>query len=154
MKGIFIKLISLAMFFVVVFGTQVLAEEYIGECCWKVTDPENETSYVIGKFAVTCIGDTHFMLNGTFTNFTNDIQEGIDVAHGNAEIVGSNIIVTLVNTYYIPTEEYGFSVVNFQLNPVTLSGTSRTIDTAHQFFSGEITKEYVEGQVEFLSNCP
>ena len=123
------------------------------EFCWKLNDPVTPESYSIGKFAVTDVGDGHFSLNGTFTNFDNNVPTNTHVAHGNAEIIDSMIVVTLVNTFYVSSEEYGFSMINFQLNPSTLSGAFRTIDTAYQFSSDEITKEYGEGPLEFLPNC-
>jgi hypothetical protein len=146
---------------------QAFAGDYVGEYCWKIIDPENDANYVIGKFAVTHMGDGHFLLNGTFTNFDDNAQQQIDVAHGNAEIVDSMIVVTLVNTYYVSSEEseeygnmsvgsseeYGFSMINFQLNPSTLSGTFRTIDTGYQFSFNKITIKYGEGPLEFLPTC-
>ena len=80
-------------------------------------------SYVIGKFAVTDVGDGHYSLNGTFTNFDNNIPTNTCVAHGNAEIIDSMIIVTLVNTFYVSSKEYGFSMINFQMNPSTGTGS-------------------------------
>jgi hypothetical protein len=143
---------SLVLLQLVVCGGQALAANYLGEFCWKINDPVT-TDYVIGKFAVTDVGDGHYSLNGTFTDFDNNVPTETNVAHGNAEIIDSMIVVTLVNTFYVSSEEYGFSMINFQLNPSTLSGTFRTIDTAYQFSSDEITKEYGEGPVEFLPNC-
>ena len=133
--------------------SSIEASDYLGEFCWKLDDPVALESYVIGKFAVEDIGDGHYSLNGTFTNFDNNVQKNTDVAHGNAEIIDSTIVVTLVNTFYVSSVEYGFSMINFQLNPSTLSGTVRTINTAYQFSSDEITKEYGEGSLEFLPNC-
>ena len=145
-------LVSLVAFFLLIFGVQAFAGNYIGEYRWKLIDPENNANYVIGKFAVTDVGGGHHVLNGTFTNFENNVPINTDVAHGNAEVVDSMIVVTLVNTFDVSSEEYGFSVINFQLNPSTLSGTFRTIDTAYQFSSDEITREYLEGSVEFIPN--
>lgn len=144
---------SLALLQLVVCGGQAFAANYLGELCWKLNDPVTPENYVIGKFAVTDIGDGHYTLSGTFTNFDNNVPTNTDVAHGNAEIIDSMIVVTLVGTFYVSSEEYGFSMINFQLNPSTLSGTFRSIDTAYQFQSHEITKEYGEGPLEFLSNC-
>ena len=160
MKGTSLKfrldslgLVLLVAFFFLAFGVQAFAGDYVGECCWKISDPENDANHGIGKFAVTHMGDGHFLLNGTFTSFDDNVQQQVDVAHGNAEIIDSMIVVTLVNTFYVSSEEYGFSMINFQLNPSTLSGTFRTINTAYQFSSNEITKEYGEGSVEFLPTC-
>jgi len=131
----------------------VFANNYLGEFCWRINDsiPGN---YIILKFAVSDVGDGHFSLNGIFIDYENNVVEGNpDVGHGNAELVGSMIVMTLVNSYYVPSEEYGSSVLNIQLNPSTLSGTYRTIDTAYQFSSSGFTQEFGDGAIEFLPNC-
>jgi|LGVF01.2.fsa_nt_gb hypothetical protein len=155
-KGIKIKwsrffLLALIMLFFYV--KPVLAGNYLGEFCWRINDsiPEN---YIILKFAVSDVGGGHYSLNGTFIDYENNVaQENPDVGHGNAELVDSMIVMTLVNSYYVPSEEYGSSVLNIQLNPSTLSGTYRTIDTAYQFSSSAFTQEFGDGAIEFLPNC-
>ncbi len=135
------------------FGGQALAATYLGEFCWKQVDPDSSANFVLGRFGVTDIGDSHFTFNGSFTDFENNVPGNIDVAHGNAEIIDSTVLVTLVNSFFIPSEEYGFSMINFELDLATLDGTFKTIDTAHQFSSGGITEEFAEGPIEFVPDC-
>lgn len=147
-------ILSLVLTQSILFGGQALGGTFLGEFCWKIPDPESSEAYVIGRFAVTDVGGGHHALNGTLTNFEDDVPMNVDVANGNAEGVDSMIVMTLVNTFHVPSEEYGSSMINFQLNPSTLSGTFRTIDTAYQYSSGLISREYAEGPVEFLPVCP
>lgn len=131
----------------------VYAEEYLGEICWRLDDSATSGSYVIGKFAVSHIGDGHFSLGGTFTSFDHDIPVNVDVANGTAEIIDETVVMTLVNSYYVESEEYGFSIVNIRLKPSTLGGTYRTIDTAYNFDSKEFTQEFGDGSIKLLPKC-
>ena len=149
-KCTFFLLALIMLFFYV---KPVFADNYLGELCWRINDSTPGT-YVILKFAVSDVGGGHYSLNGTFTNYENNVVSGkSDVGHGNAELVDSMIVMTLVNSYYVPSEEYGSSVINIQLNPSTLSGTYRTIDTAYQFSSRGFTQEFGDGAIEFLPSC-
>jgi hypothetical protein len=145
------SLVLLVLFFHV---KPVFAGNYLGEFCWRINDTTTPGSYTIGKFAVSDVGDSHYSLDGTFTSFdVNGAREPhLDVAHGNAEIIDTMIVMTLVNSYYVPSEEYGSSVLNIQLNPSTFSGTYRTIDTAYQFSSSKFTQKFGDGIIEFLPN--
>ena len=143
------------LFYTFVFAGQALAEGYLGDFCWKISDSgSGSQEYSIGKFAVTDVGGGHFTLNGKSTNYENDKPEGdlleaTEVGHGNAEMVGSTIVVTMTLTSY-DDGDYGFSVMRWQLENSTLNGTFKVLYTERE---PKIITDYDEGSIEFLPSC-
>jgi len=150
MQSVLIVL-SLVIFTLSLDRGWAIAGDYLGEYRWKLYEEPKNTQYVILKLAVTHMGDDHNLVNGTATNFENGVQKNIDVVHGNSEITGSTTTMTLINSYFVPSTEYGYSAIQIQIDSSTLNGTYRTIDTAYQFSSGQITQEFGQGSIEFLS---
>ena len=101
------------------------AESYLGDFCWQVT--ENEAPAWIYKFGVYEKEGVRYALYGT----GDDGNGGIAAANGNAEIVGSNIIMTITGSgigEQIGAWSETFSAI---MSISTLSGTWHNIGTIY-----------------------
>jgi len=101
--------VSLVMIFFLMLGIAIsdaYAGNYLGEFCWQ--DEEGG----IAKLAVTDMGNGHFLLNGILTE-----DEGeIGVMHGNAEIVGDKVYITITAAGSDEDVEHGHGRVLSFLN--------------------------------------
>jgi hypothetical protein len=141
--------VSLSIIFFLILGigvSNVKAGTYLGELCWEI-EMEGKTPFVM-KYAVTDMGNGHFLLNGKGT--TPDGYVG--VCHGNAELVEDKIYMELIGT--INKEHYlvvgNRSVI---LDLPGLDGTTEVIGTFYDRNTGEIKTGYTSGTFTFVS-CP
>ena len=122
------------------------AGNYLGEFCWEI-EWEGKTPFVM-KYAVTDMGNGHFLLNGKGT--TPDGYVG--VCHGNAEIVEDKVYMELIGT--VNKEDYlmvGNRSVILDLS--SLNGTIEGIGRSYDRNTGEIRTGYGSGTFTFVS-CP
>ncbi|AMM41092.1 secreted protein [Candidatus Desulfofervidus auxilii] len=137
--------VSLVMIFFLMLGIAIsdaYAGNYLGEFCWQ--DEEGG----ITKLAVTDMGNGHFLLNGIWTG-----DEGeIGVVHGNAEIVGDKVYITITN---VSSGEYG--ICSWMglciLELATLNGNHEGLSIYYDRASGEIDLDYNSGTLTFIP-CP
>ncbi len=123
-----------------------------GDLCWAINDE-------IAKLRVTHIGGGHYIVSGKTT--VNGILHNI--IHGNAEIEGSNIYMTLVKSEK-DSEGEGMDtgIIYGAIDKVTFNGTHEGIRhirnySAQPFVSGDIfidsDTQYGTGSITFIS-CP
>jgi hypothetical protein len=123
------------------------AESYLGDFCWQVT--ENETPVWIYKFGVYEKEGVHYALYGT----GDDGNGGIAAANGNAEVVGSNIMMTIVGSGI--DEQIGawnetFSAV---LSISTLSGTWHNMGAVYDNIGSPQAPYHTNGTIALIT-CP
>jgi hypothetical protein len=122
------------------------ASEYLGEFCWT------DESGAILKLGASHIGDEHYLLSGHITDDGN-----VYPIHGNAEIEGNNILVSLNGSKKGESWSY-----NITLNIFTFNGTYDRIKLEHHpedqpieigdiFIDSDI--QYSTGSLTFTS-CP
>ena len=95
--------------------------QYLGELCWDDLGD-------LVRLGVTHMGDNHFLVTGSASDplFPGD---AIPV-HGNAEIVGGQILMT-VNASGAEATEVFASTAHVILDPATLVGTIEFLDLIH-----------------------
>ena len=109
--------VALAITTFLLFGFNVksaVSETYLGEHCWRidVTSPFVESwTYKLGVFQKD---GGHFTLNGT--------EDNTAAVHGNAEILGNNVVINLVSNG-TDIEGAWLDNINASLNVNTLSGS-------------------------------
>ncbi len=96
--------------------SKLQAESYLGDFCWQMI--ENETPVWIYKLGVYEKEGVHYTLYGT----GDDGHGNIAAAHGNAEAVGSNIMMTIVGSGFDETNGAWKETVTAVLSVSTLSG--------------------------------
>lgn len=119
------------------------AETYIDEFCWQVdvTTPEPDSwSY---KFGVYMKDGGHIVLYGT--------EDGETAVHGNAEVIGGNLVMTIVSAGYdiADPSEHWTDFISAVLDLATLSGTFH----AHTLWSDAATPNHFSGTMTVIS-CP
>jgi len=137
--------VSLVMIFFLMLGIAVsdaYAGNYLGEFCWQ--DSEGG----ITKLAVTDMGNGHYLLNGILTE-----DEGeIGVMHGNAEIVGDKVYMTITAAGSAEDETWSWTG-SFILELATLNGKREGVSIGYDRASGEIDLDYNSGTLTFIP-CP
>jgi hypothetical protein len=140
-KGIYLVILVIVFF----GGVECDASEYLGDYCWKFNTPTSERIMKLGVFH---LGGTHFSLVGQAPN-----SEGIQrLVSGNAEFLGDRIEITL--NYFTSPPGAGTEVSNLLLDPVSLNGTARVINT---YVNDENTFNKIEyyGPINFkFVPCP
>ncbi len=92
-------------------------ELYLGDFCWQIF--KNEVPAWVYKFGVYEKEGRHFALYGL-----EDAGGGrITAAHGNAELVGGNIVMTVVGSGYEEASGAFNETFNAVLDAATLGGT-------------------------------
>lgn len=123
----------------------VLADTYLGELCWQLDKPATGESWII-KFGVFAKDGNHYYLSGV-----NAIDGEIVSGSGNAEIYGSNIIIT-IHASGIHSWGKGSMTTNMTLDLATLNGSWFSL--AHEIENdGTHCLEYYEGTATYVS-CP
>ena len=141
------KLIYLSLLIVLFFfatTSKLQAETYRGESCWQVSGGDNW----VYKFGVYEKEGGHYELYGT----DDDGEGDITAAHGNAEVVGSNIKMTIVASGY----EAGYGAWDETFNAVlsisTLSGTWHALGLVYDD-SGSRLPYHTTGTITRIT-CP
>ncbi|MFQ5962228.1 MAG: hypothetical protein ACE5MG_12610 [Candidatus Methylomirabilales bacterium] len=93
--------------------------EYLGQFCW-----DNLGATVV--LGVTHMGDNHFLVSGTVTFLQGDTAP----FHGNAEIVGGQVLMT-VNASGDELTEVFATTAHVILDPATLDGTIEFLNVVH-----------------------
>ncbi len=114
-KHIYLSLLLGLLLFTTTSKSQ--AESYLGDFCWQIF--ENEVPAWVYKFGVYEKEGRHFALYGT----DNAGGGRITAAHGNAEIVDSNIVMTVVDSGYEEASGAFNETFNAVLDIATLGGT-------------------------------
>ncbi len=120
------------------------AEKYLGEFCWQMDEtPPDVDGPMIYKFGVYKKDGDHIVLYGT--------EDGETAAHGNAEVIGGNIVMTIVSPGYdiIDPSEHWTDFISAVLDPATLNGTFH----AHALWSDTALPNHFTGTMTFI-NCP
>lgn len=124
------------------------ASDYLGEFCWDLNvGGQNEAKF---KLAVTDMGGGHYIVNGTNT-FSASNDNAVHAVHGNAEIVGNEVMLTL-NSSDGDSVGTSISTFNIRLNMPSLNGTFRSIN--QDYSSGTRVFEpldHTEGAVTITS---
>ncbi len=116
---------------------------FLGEFCWQFD--ETGQPPIMFRLAVSDVGNQHFILNGSSELFTGEI------VNGNAEINGSDIIMTL-NSSFSDVAATETAVYHVNLSG-TLNGTFTAILADAPKPTGPITHEHISGTVTLVS-CP
>jgi hypothetical protein len=106
------------------------AAEYWGEYCWEAIAQDESVRQI--RFGVSNMGDSHFQLAGTFGT-----ADSPHPAHGNAELIGSNIHLAFTWAYHGQGAAY-YRVASMVVN-TGLSGNLRVIGTKVDLETGEVT---------------
>jgi hypothetical protein len=114
---------------VCMFSTKAHAGDYLGEYCWRFTNPPSGNTGTL-KIGITSIGGGHFLCSGisTVDNYPENIwpPDGIFSVYGNAELVGNRIVITLSNAG-ARDGVIGNDMSVITLDPQTLNGTGKGI---------------------------
>ncbi len=153
MKSIGIKsvvLLAVISLFTVFGSMEVKAGTYIGEVCWDVSFTTPVGTGGIVRVGVTDMGGGHYLLNGKATS--KDDPPKVTAIHGNAELEGSQILVTGVAGGTNADGTWGH-VGNWVLDASTLNGTINRVGTYYNSNSTAFNNYYDVGTVTFIS-CP
>lgn len=143
--------------FIWISVSNVKAGTYIGDFCWEFEFPiEEETITGIMQVAVTDMGNGHFFLNGKMSH-TEEGETIIQAIHGNAEIAGDKVYVTVQSALRIPDDGMGAYTEYIVLDWPSLNGTIELLGIWHEY-DPEATEptelEYLgPGTVTFIE-CP
>lgn len=122
----------------------VYASDYLGDFCWQAKGGE-----VILKLGVSHIGGGHYIVSGK-------LDEGTlrGPVHGNAEIEGENVYVTLVGTEK-DDDEISNQIYHIILNINTLNGTVESIEHQYNYYEvPAFETEYNEPDTLTFISCP
>ena len=146
-----ILVIGIMVFFSWVSVSTVNAGSYVGDYCWQwQISEEGDTDTGIIRVAVTDMGNGHYFLNG---KVTGEGEPSIQAIHGNAEIVGNKVYMTLNGAGADPEEMCTYTVC-VVLDWPSLNGTLEVIEICHEYDSQEIEGGHVgPGTVTFIP-CP
>jgi hypothetical protein len=129
------------------FGSQALAEKYLGEFCWQVFNEEGK-AYWSYQFGVYKKDGGHFVLIGT-----QDYQaNGVSASHGNAVFVGDSIKLTLVSSDHEEGNQIWSETFAAKLDKTTLSGTWNSLGLEIVEGTSEVRAVHFTGTVN-LVNC-
>ncbi len=118
-------------------------QTYLGEFCWQTFDDVGAPA-TFYKFGVYANEGGHFVLYGT--------DSLTDAAHGNAEIVGSEVKLTIVISGRDGSGG-GFSeIFNASLDISTLSGTWRSV--GDEYDGSNNRDEFIERGTITRITCP
>lgn len=116
------------------------AETYLGEFCWQVDVTSPYSDSLIYKFGVYMKDGGHIVLYGT--------EDGEATIHGNAEVIGGNIVMSIVSTGY-DIADHWTEFISAVLDLATLSGTFY----AHSLESDPVLTSRFTGTMTLIS-CP
>ena len=135
--------------FFILFGLLVLAgsssveaSDYLGEFCW-----ESAKGWLI-RIALTHAGDGHYTVNGRVTE-NGHVQAG----HGNAEIVGSEVIMHLTSSGFDDTGIWT-CVGTAVLDPATLDGVLNSMGIYCDKITGDCEISWNGQQALTHISCP
>ena len=119
------------------------AETYLGDLCWRVDVASPYTDSWLYKFGVYGKDGGHYVLYGT--------EDGETAVHGNAEVVGSTIVMAIVGSGYdiADPSDHWTEFISAVLDLATLSGTFQ----AHSLESDTALTSHFTGTMTFIS-CP
>ncbi len=120
---------------------------YLGDFCWQVFDEAGAPDWVY-TFGVYQKEGNHFALYGTDT----DEDPGFAVAHGNAEIVGSVVKMTIVGSGVDSFDSSAWSETFSATLDLNLSGTWRSLSMESNSVGG-VVLEHSQGTIG-LTTCP
>ncbi len=124
------------------FKSAKAEDVYLGDFCWQVFDDVGAPAWIY-KFGVYANEGGHFVLYGT--------DSLTDAAHGNAEIVGSEVKMTIVSSGREGSG--GFSeIFNASLDISTLSGTWRSVGDDYDGSNNRF--EFIERGTMTRITCP
>lgn len=119
------------------------AADYIGEYCWRST---SASQYVYDyKFGIEIVGQGHILLNG-YSKFLGS-QDGYEPTHGNAEIDGNDVRMTL-NRSGASTEgniNLWADTIYVVLSLPNLNGTYKALYQEHDISSDSTEIAYSSG---------
>jgi hypothetical protein len=127
-------------FIVIGVASRVSASQYIGEACWELE--EDGAIWGIIKLGFSNTGDGHFIMSGTLIDY--DGYE-VDIVHGNAEIQGGNILMTIVGSGRDAGTLWTWTD-NVILNTSTLNGSYEGIVNERNYSDGSISTQFEEGR--------
>jgi hypothetical protein len=110
-----------------------------GELCWQV-----DNGAVI-KFRISYIGNNQYLLNGQF--YVS--EEGIDIAQGSAEMIGSNVYMTVTHSGK-NDEAMWRGITHIILDITTLNGTYGAINNDFNYSNQSLNTEYEGGSVSYV----
>ena len=143
--------IVIMVFFTWVSVSTVNAGTYIGDFCWRwEISAEGGTETGIIRVAVTDMGNGHYFLNG---KIIEEDEPSIQATHGNAEIAGDKVYMTL-NTTEADHEEMCAYTIYVVLNWPSLNGTFESIGLCYKYDSQVIVKDYVGPETATFITCP
>ena len=94
------------------------ASDYLGNLCFGYSCAGGFAGYL--KMGYFWMGDEHYLVSGTFIQTVPTFAEGI--YHGNAEIIGTDLHSTLINTSSGPASAANL-VADFVTDLFTFTGT-------------------------------
>jgi hypothetical protein len=110
-----------------------------GEVCWRVDNG------AIMKFRISYIGNNQYLLNGQF--YVS--EEGIDIAQGSAEMIGSNVYMT-INHSGKDDEAMWRGITHIILDTSTLNGTYDAIDNDFNYSNQSLDTKYEGGSLSYV----
>ncbi len=122
---------------------------YYGELCWLVAETGDPDTSIF-KLAVSDMGGGHFILNGKEVDTSGDFD--FYIIHGNAEVIGSDVIITL-NGSGSDAIETEVSTYHVTLSSPSLTGTYDEIWTFYAKNQQLMVTGHVSGTFTFVS-CP
>jgi hypothetical protein len=136
--------------FFMVFGLLVLvgsssveAAQYLGEYCWQ------DSGGGIARLAITHMGNGHYLVNGRHT----DPSGYVDAVNGNAEVVGSQVIMHITSSGFDVNEVRGF-MATIVLDHSSLNGTMEGVNVLYQKPAGPGVISYDGPQTLTFITCP
>jgi hypothetical protein len=121
------------------------AVEYLGEYCWSFTSATHGSGMM--KFGVVQLGGGHYFLSG---------GGGPEARHGNAEISGGSIFLTMVSSGSNASSTWSF-VSRGILDAGTLNGTLDTMGVGHDKTNPDPENSYTDYDGPFtltFISCP
>jgi hypothetical protein len=124
-------------------GSSVEAATYFGEFCWQ------DVGGGIARLAITDMGNGHLLVNGRHTEISGIVQ----AVNGNAEIVGTQVIMHITTSGFDAGEVRGF-LGNIVLDLPSLNGTIEGVNVNYEKPAGPGGITYDGVQTLTFISCP
>jgi len=132
LKTMLVVVIIIMSSFAWISVSNVNAGTYLGDFCWSIEGEIEGVSYTsIMQVAVTDMGNGHYFLNGKETH-TEEGETVIGAVHGNAEIVGDKVYMTLHSANSSP-DGMGAWTEYVVLDWPSLDGTMEFVGISHEY---------------------
>jgi len=123
-----------------------------GELCWATTREGDTLPSGMARLGITNIFAGHYVVAGVATGTDSDGTPYTNIAHGNAELIGDSIKMTLLVSER-DSVAFRAGISHAVLDISTLNGDQENVGWEYYRAPGTITEEFERGFLTLI-NCP